>query len=504
MKKLGQQSWWTWPTLISVSGAVIWVTLLRGYHVDPVMLWSDRLVLLLLVVVLYVIAYIRTKEHLLAPWREVVHRKMAMVALVVISVYLAIGFIDSIHFRLPLPKTTASESTQYQPRVLSLFDVMVKPLRQRIEHSYSAPFASYGLAKETVELGAGRQTRANPRLKFSGAHLTNPATQTVPDIVKTVFIALISSLLAWTVITLTWVALLAWTQQQTWLNKLQQIWRQQTLVPWRTIFMTIWGVLFVIIALILLSADYHVFGTDKVGQDVLYLSLKSIRTGVLIGTLATLVMLPFAVLLGMMAGYFRGIIDDVIQYVYTTLNSIPFVLLIAAAILSIQVYIDAHKSAYPLIEQHSDLRLVSLCVILGITSWTGLCRLLRGETLKIREVDYIQAATALGVNHLRIMTRHILPNVMHIVLIAVVLDFSGLVLAEAVLSYVGIGVDQSTNSWGNMINTARLELAREPTVWWPLLAAFVMMFTLVLAANLFSDAVRDAFDPKLRRLSGRL
>ena len=134
-----------------------------------------------------------------------------------------------------------------------------------------------------------------------------------------------------------------------------------------------------------------------------------------------------------------------------------------------------------------------------MTSWTGLCRLLRGEALKLREVDYVQAAIAFGVTRLRVMTRHLLPNVMHIVLISVVLDFSGLVLAEAVLSYVGVGVDPSTDSWGNMINGARLEMAREPVVWWSLAAAFVFMFALVLAANLFSDAVRDAFDPRLRR-----
>ncbi|MBT8122665.1 MAG: ABC transporter permease, partial [Gammaproteobacteria bacterium] len=134
--------------------------------------------------------------------------------------------------------------------------------------------------------------------------------------------------------------------------------------------------------------------------------------------------------------------------------------------------------------------------ILGVTSWTGLCRLLRGEALKLREMDYVQAANAFGVGHLQIITRHILPNVLHIVLIAVVLDFSGLVLAEAVLSYVNIGVDPTMNSWGNMINGARLEMAREPVVWWSLLSAFLFMFALVLAANLFADAVRDAFDPR--------
>jgi peptide/nickel transport system permease protein len=123
--------------------------------------------------------------------------------------------------------------------------------------------------------------------------------------------------------------------------------------------------------------------------------------------------------------------------------------------------------------------------------------LLRGETLKLRELEYIQAAQAFGVSDLRIIARHILPNLMHIVIIALVMDFSSLVLAEAVLSYVGIGVDPTMISFGTMINNARMELAREPMVWWSLAAAFVFMFILVLAANLLADAVRDAFDPRL-------
>jgi peptide/nickel transport system permease protein len=111
-------------------------------------------------------------------------------------------------------------------------------------------------------------------------------------------------------------------------------------------------------------------------------------------------------------------------------------------------------------------------------------------------MEYVQAARALGVSKGMILLRHILPNVMHIVLISVVLDFSSLVLAEAVLSYINIGVDPTTYSWGNMINSARLEMAREPIVWWSLVASFLFMFTLVLSANLFADAVRNAFDPR--------
>jgi peptide/nickel transport system permease protein len=165
----------------------------------------------------------------------------------------------------------------------------------------------------------------------------------------------------------------------------------------------------------------------------------------------------------------------------------------------LQVYMGNHPELFETAAARADLRLLFLCIILGVTSWTGLCRLLRGETLKLRELEYIQASVAFGVGHLKVITRHVLPNVMHIVLITVVLDFSGLVLAEAVLSYVGVGVDPSMNSWGNMINSARMEMAREPMVWWPLLAAFSFMFVLVLAANLFADVVRDAFDPRLRK-----
>jgi peptide/nickel transport system permease protein len=172
------------------------------------------------------------------------------------------------------------------------------------------------------------------------------------------------------------------------------------------------------------------------------------------------------------------------------------VLLIAASILMAQVYMATHAEQFVSVVVRADMRLLFLCLVLGMTSWTGLCRLLRAETLKLREMEYVLAAQALGVSRLAVLWRHILPNVMHIVVIAVVLDFSSLVLAEAVLSYINIGVDPSTYSWGNMINGARLEMAREPVVWWSLAAAFVMMLGLVLAANLFADCVRDAFDPR--------
>ena len=238
------------------------------------------------------------------------------------------------------------------------------------------------------------------------------------------------------------------------------------------------------------------FGTDGVSNDVFSKTIYGSRTSLQVGVFATVFGIVVGGVLGVIAGYFRGWVDDVIQYLYTVLNSIPGVLLIAAAVLMMQVVIDTHPQWFSTAAERADLRLLALCFILGITSWTGLCRLLRGETLKLRELEYIQAAQAFGVSNWRIIVRHILPNLMHIVIIALVMDFSGLVLAEAVLSYVGIGVDPSMTSFGTMINNARMELGREPVVWWSLAAAFAAMFILVLAANLFADAVRDAFDPR--------
>lgn len=161
-----------------------------------------------------------------------------------------------------------------------------------------------------------------------------------------------------------------------------------------------------------------------------------------------------------------------------------------------QVMMENHPGWFESTLERSDLRLLFLILILGITSWTGLCRLLRAETLKISQMEFVTAAKVFGVSKFTIIRRHIVPNLMHIILISVVLDFSGLVLAEAVLSYVGVGVDPTMHSWGNMINQARLEMARDPMVWWSLFSAFVFMFILVLAANLFSDRIQTVLDPR--------
>lgn len=456
-----------------------------------VFFWTDILLYVLLAGIVVFALYARRHEHLRVPWRQVRQRPLAMAALVVLSAYAVIGLLDTVH----LQRRTAPD--QYAAEVVSLLDVLCSPLRRQVEKSYSAPFATHAYSKEPVQHADGRVSFDYPRLRYGGAHLARPADRAVDVGLRVLQGMALAGLVGFGLVLGVAQARVR-RRGEPFGQALLALARGERDTPWRAMLAAA-GVLLLLLGLALaLAGHYHVLGTDQVGQDVFYQSLKSIRTGIVIGTLTTLVMLPFALVFGVAAGYFRGWVDDLIQYTYTTLSSIPGVLLIAAAILTLQAYIASHEEAFATVAERADLRLLFLCAILGVTHWTSLCRLLRGETLKLREVDYVQAAVALGVRHTQIMARHIAPNVMHIVLITVVLDFSGLVLAEAVLSYVGVGVDPSMNSWGNMINGARLEMAREPVVWWSLAAAFGFMFGLVLAANLFADAVRDAFDPRLR------
>lgn len=462
----------------------------------PVLFLTDVLIFLLLLMVLVFIWYARQHEHLRVPWRQVGRNKIAMSASVVLLIYIFTGLLDSMHFH---PRVVSGPETEvkYSTEVVSVLDALTRHLVENSEKTYSAPFATRAYTRETVDHADGSMTREYPRLVYGGAHLKNPDNR-LKDIFAKSIVSIFIGLVFWSFFCVIIIAILARRGIRSFQEQLQNIIRHKTPVPWHTVMITFGIILLFFSWSYHLSHYYHIFGTDKVGQDVFYQAVKSIRTGLMIGTLTTLVMLPFALMMGIMAGYFRGWIDDLIQYIYTTLNSIPGVLLIAAAILMLEVYMSNHASDFTSNAHRADLRLFFLCVILGIMSWTGLCRLLRGETMKLREIDYVQAAEAFGVSHLTIMLRHLLPNVMHIVMISIVLDFSGLVLAEAVLAYINIGVDPSMSSWGNMINSARLEMAREPIVWWSLSAAFVFMLGLVLAANLFADAVRDAFDPRLR------
>src|SRR5450432_1809779 len=222
----------------------------------------------------------------------------------------------------------------------------------------------------------------------------------------------------------------------------------------------------------------HVLGTDILGRDVLLVMLKGVRIALLIGGLTSLISIPLALLMGVFAGYFGKYIDDGVFFVVSVLQSMPSILLLIALITALP------KST------------LSVCIALAVTSWVGFCRLSRGETMKLRELDYVYAARALGVSELRIIWRHILPNLTHLIVISFALTFSGLVLSEAVLAWLNIGVE---GSWGQMIAQAKNELSRDPVVWWNLAAAATALFVLLLAINLVGDAIRDVLDPRTAR-----
>ncbi len=446
---------------------------------------SDYLIWLLFLLVIVFTCYVKATPHLSEPWKKALSNRRGLISFCVLLLYAFIGLLDSIHFHTPIA-----------PGSHSLLDALLSPVSRFEEKTYSKPLALQLANKETKITASGKIERFYPRLHYV-PHNIKTASDRNADISKVIARSFLISLSGAVTLILFWMLYYFYkkplTLKQSLVNVCSDIPRQ---FPRRTFLYCVFVMTFVLLSLKGLAQHYHILGTGKVGQDTFYAAVKSIRTGLIIGTVTTMLMLPFAIVLGTFAGFFKGWVDDVIQYVYTTLSSIPGVLLIAAAVLSMEIYINNHPEIFTSIGARADIRLLALCFILGITSWTSLCRLLRAETLKIREMDYVRAASALGVSQIRTISRHIVPNVMHLVLITVVLDFSSLVLAEAVLSYVGAGVDPTTQSWGNMINAARLEMARDPIVWWPLFSAFIFMFLLVLSANCFADVVRDIFDPR--------
>jgi peptide/nickel transport system permease protein len=470
-----------------------------------VILWTDYVIYALLIAAAVYLWRILTNPNLRASWRKVFREPAPMCAAIVLAVFLIVAMLDSLHFRRLLPAASGAHSAAaaYATRTESVLDALLARQIEMREKEWSEPFAYHAFRKETNAFSA-TQAADYPRLKYGGAHLTEPTSQRSVDITKRGITGALIGLAIAGVLALGIGMAVARRTGQGLSAALRNVARNETEMPWRAAIITL-AVLCVLCGAIWAWMDhYHVFGTDQTGNSVLFQALKSVRTAFVIGTLSTLATLPFAIVLGLMAGYFKGWVDDLIQYIYTTLTAVPGVLLIAACVLMVQVFIDKNPQLFDTGLERADLKLFLLCVILGLTGWATLCRLIRAETLKLRELDYVQAAVAFGVKPAKIMSRHILPNVMHLVLITTVLSFSELILYEAVLSYVGVGVDPSMNSFGGMINLARSEMSRSPIVWWSFASAFFMMLALVLSANLFADGVCDAFDPRSRSFRVKL
>ncbi len=222
----------------------------------------------------------------------------------------------------------------------------------------------------------------------------------------------------------------------------------------------------------------YIFGTDRHGRSVFTWTLHATKTALTVGLFSGIIALFIGIILGALSGYFGGWIDDLITWLYTTLDSIPYILLMA----SFQFALGQGLS--------------NVFIALGLTSWVTLCRLTRAEFLKQKQKDYVEAARSLGAGHMRRMFLHITPNVLHLALIQFGLIFITAIKIEVILSFLGLGVSVGTPSWGIMINDARQDLSEG--MWWPLAAATFFMFFLVLSLNLFIDALRDALDPKLK------
>ena len=221
----------------------------------------------------------------------------------------------------------------------------------------------------------------------------------------------------------------------------------------------------------------HWFGTDVLGRSVWSKVLKGTEVAMSIGLVVALISVIIGTLLGATAGYFGGWVDELVVWMYTAVASVPSIMLL----ISITLVIGK-----------GDL---GLYISLALTSWVEVCRLIRGEVKKHKEQEYVQAVTALGAGHMRKLFLHILPNVVHILIVRFSLTFQYAIKAEVILSYLGIGV-QNKPSWGIMIDDAKVELMRG--VWWQLTFATAAMFCIVLAFNVLGDALRDALDPKLR------
>jgi peptide/nickel transport system permease protein len=221
----------------------------------------------------------------------------------------------------------------------------------------------------------------------------------------------------------------------------------------------------------------YIFGSDEVGRSQVVRLLYGGQISLFVGFMAAAIQLTIGVLLGLVAGYFRGRIDDIITWFITTLNSIPtiFLLIIISALFTPGA--------------------VTLTLIIGLLFWTGITNFVRGQTFALREREFVTAARTVGATSSRIMMRHILPNVLPLIFVITAIDVGTIILAESALSYLGLGIIPPTPSWGNMLSNASAYFNRAP---WLVFSPGALIFLTVLCLYLIGDGLRDALDPRLK------